>query len=94
MTASTGVYQYSCAATCTAGSSSGVTTECCYASINCNSIHQVTSCYVGTDATAAITSCSGVYCKVNKKDFFDHQMKRIVKNSYIYELLLYFPVFF
>ena len=65
MTASTGVYQYSCAATCTAGSSSGVTTECCYASINCNSIHQVTSCYVGTDATAAITSCSSsVYCKV------------------------------
>ena len=65
MTASTGVYQYSCAATCTAGSSSAVTTECCYASSNCNSIHQVTSCYVGSDNSANITSCTGsVYCKV------------------------------
>jgi hypothetical protein len=65
MTASTGVYQYSCAATCSAGSSNGVTTECCYATADCNTIRQVTSCYVGTDATASITSCSNsVYCKV------------------------------
>ena len=65
MTASTGVYQYSCAATCAAGSSNGVTTECCYATADCNTIRQVTSCYVGTDATASITSCSNsVYCKV------------------------------
>ena len=65
MTASTGVYQYSCAATCSAGSSNGVTTECCYATADCNTIRQVTSCYVGTDATASITSClNSVYCKV------------------------------
>ena len=65
MTASTGVYQYSCAATCTVGSSGGITTECCYTPSDCNSIRQVTSCYVGTDARATINSCSSsVYCKV------------------------------
>ena len=66
-TASTGIYEYSCEATCTASSSISATTECCYASANCNSIYQVSSCYAGTDNSATITTCTGsVYCKVEK----------------------------
>ena len=62
----TGVYQYSCATTCTAGSTGGVTTTCCYSGSNCNTIYTLATCYVGTNAVATSTSCTNSgFCKVS-----------------------------
>ena len=73
------MYQYSCAATCTAGSNSGVTTSCCYASINCNTIYKLSTCIVGTDNAAVSASCTNSgYCRVNK---------RIIESCFKYNLV-------
>ena len=66
LTVSTGIHQYSCAASCTAGTVGGVTTSCCYLNSDCNTIYQIASCYVGTDLSATTTTClNSGYCKVN-----------------------------
>ena len=66
LTTATGVYQYSCATTCTAGTTGGVTTTCCYSGSNCNTIYTLATCYVGTNAVATSTSCTNSgFCKVS-----------------------------
>jgi hypothetical protein len=68
LTVSTGVHQYSCAASCSAGTVGGVTTTCCYANADCNTLYKIASCYVGTDLSATSSSCTNSgYCKVIKR---------------------------
>ncbi len=65
MTTATGVYQYSCASSCTAGTTSGVTTICCYSAVDCNTIYTIALCNVGTGTAATSTSCTNSgFCKV------------------------------
>ena len=71
----TGVYEYSCAASCIAGTTGGKTTTCCNSNINCNTVYKLSSCYVGTDNAAAVASCTDSgFCKVgiwNEKNFLN-----------------------
>ncbi len=65
LTTATGVYQYSCASSCTAGTLGGITTTCCYSGSNCNTIYTLATCFVGTGTAATSTSCSNSgFCKV------------------------------
>ena len=75
----TGVYQYSCAASCIAGTVGGVTTSCCNLNNNCNTVYKLSSCYDGTDNAATVTSCTNSgFCKVNifSFSFFDFHKER------------------
>ena len=61
----TGVYEYSCAASCIAGTTGGKTTNCCTSNNNCNTVYKLSSCYVGNDNVAAVASCTDSgFCKV------------------------------
>ena len=68
LTVSTGIHQYSCAASCTAGTLGGVTTTCCYANSDCNTKYTLATCFVGTDNSAVSSSCTNSgFCQVYKK---------------------------
>ena len=65
LTTATGVYQYSCASSCTAGTTGGITTTCCQTD-NCITPFKISNCNSGTNNLALSTSCTNSgFCKVN-----------------------------
>ncbi len=64
LTTATGIYQYSCASSCTAGTAGGITTTCCQTN-NCITPFKISKCNGGTNALASSTLCiNSGFCKV------------------------------
>ena len=65
LTTATGVYKYSCATTCSAGTLGGITTTCCYSGSNCNTIRTLSTSNKPTTFRRKLTSKSKFLKKHN-----------------------------